>query len=54
MEIMNYIPDIKWDRVISVFTVPDSIKNTKEVIFLGEDFMDQYEEPRLHRQNEQI
>ena len=54
MEIMNYIPGIKWDKVISVFTVPDSIKNTEEVLFLGEDFMDQYEDPRIHRQNEQI
>ena len=54
MEIMNFIPGIRWNKVISVFTVCDSITNTDEVIFLGEDFMDQYEDPALHRQNEAI
>ena len=54
MEVMNFIPGIRWKKVISVFTVCDAITNTDEVIFLGEDFMDQYEEPSLHRQNEAI
>lgn len=54
MEIMNFIPGITWDKVISVFTVPDSIKNAKEILFLGEDFMDRYEAPEIHRQNEYI
>ena len=54
MEIMNFIPGIRWNKVISVFTVPDSIKNADEILFLGEDFMDRYEDPALHRQNESI
>lgn len=54
MEVMNFIPGVRWNKVISVFTVCDSITNTDEVIFLGEDFMDRYEEPSLHRQNEAI
>ena len=54
MEIMNFIPNIRWNKVITVFTVPDSIKNTDEILFLGEDFMDKYEAPELHRQNESI
>ncbi|MBR5597788.1 MAG: lipooligosaccharide sialyltransferase [Lachnospiraceae bacterium] len=54
MEVMNFIPGIRWNKVITVFTVPDSIKNTDEVLFLGEDFMDKYEAPELHRQNESI
>ena len=54
MEIMNFIPGIRWNKVISVFTVPDSIKNADEILFLGEDFMDRYEAPELHRQNEAI
>lgn len=54
MEILNYIKDLVFDRVISVFTVPDAISFAKEKIFLGEDFMDQYEAPEIHRQNEQI
>lgn len=54
MEIMNFIPGIRWNKVISVFTVPDSIKNADKILFLGEDFMDRYEDPALHRQNESI
>ncbi len=54
MEIMNFIPKLVVKKVISVFTVPDSIKFAEEIIYLGEDFMDQYEDPVLHRQNEMI
>ncbi|HJC57248.1 MAG TPA: glycosyltransferase family 52 protein [Candidatus Eisenbergiella intestinipullorum] len=54
MEMMNFLPDIRVEKVISVFTVPDSIHFAKEKIFLGEDFMDRYEAPEIHRQNEQI
>lgn len=54
MEILNFIPGLCFDKVISVFTVPDAITFAKEKIFLGEDFMDRYEEPQIHRQNEAI
>lgn len=54
MEILNFVPHLRFKRVVSVFTVPSGIKFAEETVFLGEDFMDQYEEPRLHRQNEQI
>lgn len=54
MEILNYIKDLVFDRVITVFTVTDAILFAKEKIFLGEDFMDRYEAPEIHRQNEQI
>ena len=54
MEILNYIKDLKFDRVISVLTVTDAILFAKEKLFLGEDFMDRYEAPEIHRQNEQI
>lgn len=54
MEVMNFIPGVRWNKVITVFTVPDSIKNADEILFLGEDFMDRYEAPELHRQNESI
>ena len=54
MEIMNDIPGLKVKKVISVFTVVDSIKFGEEIIYLGEDFMDKYEDPMLHRQNEMI
>lgn len=54
MEIFNYIKDLSFDKVISVFTVPDGIQFAKEKVFLGEDFMDRYEAPEIHRQNEMI
>ena len=54
MEILNYVKDLKFDRVISVLTVTDAILFAKEKLFLGEDFMDRYEAPEIHRQNEQI
>ena len=54
MEILNFIPGLSFDKVISVFTVPDAIEFAGETIFLGEDFMDKYEAPEIHRQNEAI
>ena len=54
MEILNYIPGLSFKRVVSVFTVPNGILFADEILFLGEDFMDHYEAPELHRQNEQI
>lgn len=54
MEILNYIPGLSFDRVISVLTVPNGILFAKDVLFLGEDFLDHYEAPEIHRQNEQI
>lgn len=54
MEMMNFLPDIHVKKVISVFTVPTSIGFAEETVFLGEDFMDKYEAPEIHRQNEQI
>lgn len=54
MEILNFVEGLSFDRVVSVYTVPDSIHFAKEKIFLGDDFMDQYEAPDRHRFNEQI
>lgn len=54
MEVLNYIPGVTFEKVVSVFTVPDAIKFAGEVVFLGEDFMDKYEAPEIHRQNEMI
>lgn len=54
MEVLNFIPGVTFDKVISVCTVPGSIKFSGEVIFLGEDFLDKYESPEIHRENEYI
>ena len=54
MEILNFLEGVSFDRVVSVYTVTDSIHFAKEKIFLGDDFMDRYEKPEEHRFNEQI
>ena len=54
MEILNFIPGLHFRRVISVLTVPNGIQFAQEVLFLGEDFLDRYEAPELHRQNEHL
>lgn len=54
MEVLNFLPGIIFDKVISVFTMTDAITFARETIHLGEDFMDRYEDPSIHRQNEAI
>lgn len=54
MEILNFIPGIRFKKVVSVLTEIKSIGYADELVRLGEDFMDRYEDPLIHRQNEQI
>ncbi|MCR5502872.1 MAG: glycosyltransferase family 52 protein [Lachnospiraceae bacterium] len=54
MEVLNEIPEFHVDTVVSILTVVDAIEFADRKIFLGPDFMDRYEDPRLHRQNEMI
>lgn len=54
MEMMNFIPGLSFDKVISVLTVTNAIQFTKENVMLGRDFLDKYEAPEIHRQNEYI
>lgn len=54
MEILNFIEGLTFEKVVSVYTVPHSIHFAKEIVFLGDDFMDRYEAPEKHRFNEQI
>ena len=54
MEMLNFIPNAHFDKVISVLTETAAIEFATEKIKLGPDFMDAYEEAHIHRQNEQI
>ena len=54
MEMLNFIPGAHFDRLISVLTETAAIGFATEKIKLGPDFMDAYEAPHIHRQNEQI
>lgn len=54
MEILNLIEGLQFTKVISILTEIKAIEFAKESIKLGPDFMDKYETPEIHRQNEQI
>ena len=54
MEIMNDLEGVQIDKLVSVFTPLKNIKFAKERVFLGADFMDNYEEPSIHRINEHV
>jgi len=54
MEMMNYFPELHMSLAISIFTPVDSIEFADEKVLLGADFMDKYEDPAKHRENEQI
>ena len=51
---MNFIPGLFFDKVISVLTVTNAIQFTRENVMLGRDFLDKYEAPEIHRQNDYI
>lgn len=54
MEMLNFFPGIHFRKVVAVLTEVKAILFADEVVRLGEDFMDEYEDPLVHRQNEQI
>ena len=53
-EILNFIPGVRFKKAIGVLTEMKAITFADEAIRLGADFMDAYEEPSIHRQNEYI
>ena len=54
MEMLNFFPGIRFKKVVAVLTEVGAIQYADEKVRLGEDFMDKYEDPLVHRQNEQI
>lgn len=54
MELLGYFPGLRFKKVVGVFTEMSGISFADEVVRLGPDFMDAYEDPLIHRQNEQI
>lgn len=54
MEILGYMPGLHFKKVVGVLTEMKNLVFADEAIRLGPDFMDKYEEPSVHRQNEQI
>lgn len=54
MEILNDIPSFRVNKLISVITQVDCISFADEVIYLGLDFLDKYEDPSIHRKMENL
>lgn len=54
MEMLNFFPGLRFKKVVAVLTEIKAIQFAEECVRLGEDFMDKYEDPLIHRQNEQI
>ena len=54
MEVFNFLPNFRFSKVISVYTHVSDIRFADEAVMLGHDFMDKYEAPEIHRQNEAI
>lgn len=54
MELLNFFPNLHFKKVVSVLTEIQAIQFADEAVRLGPDFMDKYEAPEIHRQNEQI
>jgi len=50
MEMLNLIPYLYFNRVVSIFTVPSGIKFAGEVISLGRDYKDDPDDPLPFRQ----
>lgn len=54
MEMLNFFPNLRFKKVVGVLTEMKAISFGDEIVRLGEDFMDKYEAPEIHRQNEHI
>lgn len=54
MEMLGFFPGLRFKKVVGVLTEMKGISFADETVRLGPDFMDAYEDPLIHRQNEQI
>ncbi|MCH5339977.1 MAG: lipooligosaccharide sialyltransferase [Acetatifactor sp.] len=54
MELLGFFPGVRFKKVVGVLTEMKAISFADEIVRLGADFMDAYEDPMIHRQNEQI
>lgn len=54
MEVMNDIPGLEVEKLISVITQVNCVYFAKEIEYLGMDFLDKYEDPAIHRKTEML
>ncbi len=48
MEILNFFSEIRFKKVVAIFTQLGSINYADEKVYLGKKFMDKYEDPSIH------
>lgn len=48
MEILNFFPNLRFSKVIGVWTEMKALQFADEVVRLGAEFMDKYEDPEVH------
>lgn len=54
MEMLGFFPGLRFKKVVGVLTELRGISFADETVRLGPDFLDAYEDPMIHRQNELI
>ncbi len=54
MEMLNFFPNLHFAQVVTVFTDLKGICFADKRVRLGDEFMDRYEDPKIHNQNKQI
>ena len=54
MEMLNFFEGLRFKKVVSVYTEMQAVKFADEIIQLGNDFMDHYEDPSIHRYEQAI
>ena len=54
MEVLSDIEGFKVDKVVSVITQMENAFYAKEIVYLGLDFLDKYEDPAIHRKTENL
>lgn len=52
MEVLGDIAGFKVDKLISVITQVENVYFAKDIVYLGLDFLDKYEDPSVHRKTE--
>ena len=54
MEVLGDIEGFKVDKVVSVITQMENVYFAKEIVYLGLDFLDKYEDPAIHRKTQNL
>ena len=54
MEVLGDITGFEVDKLVSVITQIDNVYFAKEIVYLGLDFLDKYEDPSIHRKTEML